>query len=673
MAEVSGCSVEDQLPQGTLVSGKEENFAELEKQGYRVKLLPDTNILEVGSYRIDIERGAPKTPLKLRVPKKLEKTWPHHLVQLAAPPSEEWIRAIEAHGVDVVEPISAYGLFVVGSPEEVSKLKSLHFVAWTGPFQPAYRLAPNLKGLKGRIQSVSVGVYPKTELPEVRAAIEKAGGTIREDRQTEASGDDIYGEFVADLDADKLPEMALLPAVRWIEFRGPDVLFDERSCQVVAENLDGAAAPNTAPVIGYQASLTALGINGAGVTIGIVDSGVDSHNNAAMQADLAGRMAAFVDNTGGTVTTDTNGHGTHVAGIAVGNAATGDTDPQGFLLGQGVAPASQFISINVIGTGGPFMSDDNRVLNVWANGGRVSNNSWGLTNGAGSGYTARSRNYDQRVRDPDPGTAGLEHLAIVAAAGNDGAAGASTIGAPWEAKNPIIVGNSQNFRPGEGDVDDIRGIRDSSSRGPAIDGRLLPTIVAPGTDIVSARSATTARPSYPDTGGTVHLNHTRLTGTSMASPHVAGICALLIEWWRNRTDGRNPSPALLKALLVNGAEDLVGGPDGAGGNLTNIPNNNQGWGRVSLENILLQAPALGSWPEDLLRSAARSYDGWPGTLDPGGAVLTWRDRCASRSCGPMPPARRMPIRRSSTISISKSSRPRLAMCSKETFSPTASP
>ena len=84
----------------------------------------------------------------------------------------------------------------------------------------------------------------------------------------------------------------------------------------------------------------------------------------------------------------------------------------------------------------------------------------------------------------------------------------------------------------------------------------------------------------------------------MAAPHVAGACALLIEWWRNRTNGKTPSTALLKALLVNGAVDIAGGPSRrAGTNIANIPNNDQGWGRVNVENILLQAPATDRGPK----------------------------------------------------------------------------
>ena len=611
-AESLGLTVEASPPHATLVSGSAKQYAELEAQGFRVKVLPDTNILSVGSYRIDVEAAAPKVPAALEVPAALKDAWPHHLVQLVGPPNQEWIRAVEAEGVDVVEPVSAYGLLVACSPAEAKSLKALPFVVWVGPFKPAYRVAPNVKGLTGVVRFLSVGVYPESAVDETADGIRAAGGKVVEEERPPETYKTNFGRLHVEIDASKIQEVARLPYVRWVEFHGPDTLLDERSCQITAENLDGAAAPNNAPVVGYQGALAGLGLNGAGVTIGIVDSGVDTHDNATLHPDLAGRMVTFVDASGGATPVDRDGHGTHVAGIAVGNAATGDTDAGGFLLGQGVAPAAQFVSVNAIGTGGPGLTDDNRVLSVVNNNGQVMNNSWGGTNSAGSGYTARSRTYDQRVRDPNAGAAGLEYLVVVSAAGNDGPLGATSINNPWEAKNPIVVGNSRNFRPGEFDNeidndDDIRGISSTSSRGPAVDGRTLPTIVAPGSDIISARPNTDGNPGtpgvqrprtpYTDTNGAVHQNHFRNGGTSMASPHVAGLCALLIEWWRNRTGGRNPSPAMLKALLVNGAEDLVGGPDGTGGTLPNIPNNLQGWGRVSLENIVLGFPASDRGPK----------------------------------------------------------------------------
>src|SRR5215212_343714 len=86
-----GLNVEGVLPQGTLIREGEERYAELEAQGFRVKLLPDTNILEVGAYRIDTEASTAEAAMAEDLPvpaESPESPWTHHLVQLIAPPTD---------------------------------------------------------------------------------------------------------------------------------------------------------------------------------------------------------------------------------------------------------------------------------------------------------------------------------------------------------------------------------------------------------------------------------------------------------------------------------------------------------------------------------------------------------------------------------------------------------
>jgi subtilisin family serine protease len=593
-----GFAVEHDTSGGSIVNlENDEQVGALEASGFRVKVLPNTNLLNIGNYQIDIEAATgvedETTPASvvadaMEVPIEIASEWTHHLVQLIGPPTEDWTREIEARGVDVVEPISAYGLFVVASPEVANGLRDLPFVAWVGPFKPAYRIAPNLAGRTGVIKYVSVGIYPREEVARVKPVLAQVGATlVREATPVEGYYAE-YTRLIVEVAAEALPTLARLPGVRWLEYASPEPGLDgERETQIVAENLKGATGALLAPIPGYQNWLATMNLSGADIVIAICDTGVSRNgtNNVDGHRDVRGRQLSFVDYSAGFSPSDTNGHGTHVAGIAVGNAATGKTEgppPNDFLLGQGMAPGASYVTQNALT--GPWPPADWGTLtrDSVKNQAVVMNNSWWDGGPAGSGYTENSRRFDQLVRDPDAVTAQLDRLVIVFSAGNAGPQ-VQSITPPKEAKNPITVGNSLTVRPG-GDVDDIRGIATSSSRGPARDGRLLPNVVAPGTNVSSAKAGTTDE-------------YVLKTGTSMAAPHVAGASALLIEWWRRNNGGAMPSPAMLKALLINGAEDLFGGPDGMGGILGHIPDNNQGWGRVSVENIILDAPASDRGPK----------------------------------------------------------------------------
>ena len=114
-----------------------------------------------------------------------------------------------------------------------------------------------------------------------------------------------------------------------------------------------------------------------------------------------------------------------------------------------------------------------------------------------------------------------------------------TIGVTAGAKNIITVGAVITGNPPS--------VTGFSSRGPAKDGRVKPDVVARGFGVLS---------SIPTDA------YGRLQGTSMASPAVTGIAALLVEQWRKTFAGQNPTPAQLKALIIAGATDLGNtGPD----------------------------------------------------------------------------------------------------------------
>ncbi|MHA1131854.1 MAG: S8 family serine peptidase, partial [Candidatus Helarchaeota archaeon] len=138
-------------------------------------------------------------------------------------------------------------------------------------------------------------------------------------------------------------------------------------------------------------------------------------------------------------------------------------------------------------------------------------------------------------------------IVVCVAAGNAGP-GASTVGTPGCAKKVITVGAT----------DDNDNIAWFSSRGPTKDARVKPDITLPGVNIIAARAKNTSM------GTPIDDYHTQASGTSMATPHCAGVACLLKSKWPDLT------PTQVKDLLMKTAINLQLDP------------NTQGKGRVDV-------------------------------------------------------------------------------------------
>ncbi len=536
----------------------------------------------------------------------------------------DWLQDLKSAGV---EPLQYYpdNTFLVWSSGQASESIEAHpNVRWQGEYLPDWKVAPDLGKHTGTIRNVGVFFYNDGDVNGVLAALGHAGARVLNHGAAQADG--VFQNAWVEVDADRLADLAALPQVVWLEHQSPKpILDDEISSQVLARNYSASNVP--AP--GYVPWLGTLGYNGNGVTWAVIDSGVD-----LTHPDLASRIAGGVTYPGcpaGGGPGDDNasgGHGTHVAGIIAGTAATGILDTNGFLYGQGVAPGVRIFAQNPICVGsvpwpptGGWQVLSKDALLGGASGG---NGSWTSGESGGTSYTAAARTWDQIIRDGNFDTPAAEPFIMVFSAGNSGPS-AGTLTAPKAAKNPIITASTQNYRSG-GAIDTISGF---SSRGPTNDGRFGPTIAAPGETIASSRRVAGASQCGTAIAGTSN-NYALCSGTSMASPHAAGAAALLTSWWRDNNAGATPSPAMIKALLINGAKAV-----GA----TSIPNTNYGWGRVDLPGSMGLDQLSSTYVDQtqVLTSVGQTWEttyGVPDTGRPLKVSLAWTDAAAATGANP---------------------------------------
>lgn len=291
------------------------------------------------------------------------------------------------------------------------------------------------------------------------------------------------------------------------------------------------------------------GIDGKGVVVGIMDSGVDGDHEALAKSYRGGEgehKYSWVDYSGEDYQTprDGNGHGTHVAGSAVGG---GDGEP------IGVAPGAKWIAAKIFNDVGRASESGIHQAFEWfmAPGGDpemapdVVNNSWGNADP----YNVRFK------EDVDAWVAA--GIFPLFAAGNDGP-GSETIGSPGSFPEAFSIGAT--------DPNDQ--IAPFSSRGPVTwDGKRYtkPEVSAPGVGIYSA---------WPGGG------YNTISGTSMATPHVAGVIALMLE--------ANPD------LSIDEIKHLLTGTARAETHMGAVPNVNYGYGVINGYQAVTEAAFSGN-------------------------------------------------------------------------------
>lgn len=446
--------------------------------------------------------------------------------------------------------------------------------------------------------------------------------------------------LLVELRASSLPLVSALNGIEWIhpatDFKTMDFNVD-----LAQDKTIGTISQAAPTYTGYESGTKIMnmgdawrrGYTGKGQIGAMVDTGLDTGDLKSLHADflavldgyspmckdpaLGGDLTSLLKLFGcmflGIGWTDTNGHGTHVAGSVVGAG----TKSGGKIMG-GAHEASfiaQSAGVDIGIEGGmlnPFVVNDiaGAFDMAYAEGARVHTNSWGSNQNA---YDNLAAQVDEFIwNNPD--------LTVLFAAGNsgldenaDGRIDEGSLGTPGTAKNIITVGASENLilegglqepvsklaqgkgaemwpaEPITSDLlsDNQDGMAAFSSRGPTADGRLKPDIVAPGTNIVSTRSSKIpagARLLW----GEYDDNYLYCGGTSMATPLAAGAAVVTRQYLTEEFNLKSPSAALVKASMIHTAFDMYPGQYGTGKTQElpdPRPNIHEGYGRVDMDKL----------------------------------------------------------------------------------------
>lgn len=378
----------------------------------------------------------------------------------------------------------------------------------------------------------------------------------------------------------------------------PDVQLVERGAGAKLMNINSMAILQSGSYNG-STPFFEQGIYGSNQIVAVCDTGIDVDscffrdtngtlpptnriNGTVVDLSLRKVVAAnFLydpDDPADPLDWDSHGHGTRVAGHALGSRID---DPLGTSVYNGMAPGAKLVTqdggvttdncADLPGLGCPVTNFLPALIQAQAQGARIHNNSWGDNENA---VFTNLNAYTEACRELDWSTWSNKEFLVVCAAGNSGSAN-NTVSSPSTAKNGLSVAATL---PGSGQ----ESIVFFSSRGWAIDGRIKPDLAAPGHNVTAALGDKNIT--------TTNCNVATGSGTSYSSPMVAGMAALTRDYFaqgfyptgtrESSNSMTNVSASLVKAVLINCSVHMLNAA-------ARPPSRDQGWGRVDLSRTLL--------------------------------------------------------------------------------------